>query len=337
MEKFLIDQDLDGKSLVRSILVHYPFLSAGRVFQALRQKDIRLNGRRQHVDCPVQAGDEVILYLGSGVGRPAGSSGPGTRTGAADGRLAEASSYYTLVYQDPLILIVNKKPGIAVQPGQAGRVPEPDLLSEIRRDFQDIAIELGHRLDQQTGGLIILARTPEGLAAVRGLLLSGGIVKRYRCLVRGRPDTGTPIICHDGAKMLEISAWLEKDAGHSQVHIHEQKQPGDLEVTTRYRILRVFPEAGPEREHVCLVEVELVTGRTHQIRAHFAHIGHQIIGDGKYGRNSFNRFFRGCAGPVTRQQLFATQLDFLPENQGPLAYLAGRTFGIEPEFDWQAP
>jgi 23S rRNA pseudouridine955/2504/2580 synthase len=336
VEVFRVDPAFDGKSLVRVILGRYPSLSAARVFQALRRKDIRLNGKRQHADAPVHAGDEVTLYISgdlSETDNAAGTSSPGGKPGMS-------SSYYSVVFQDPLILIVAKKPGIAVQPGEsgkAGRLPEPDLLSVIRLDFNEPAIELCHRLDRQTGGLLVLSRKPAGLAAVREMMMSGQIIKRYRCLVRGTPTAGEAVLSHDGLPMLEMAAWLEKDAGQSLVYVHDQKQPGDLPIITRYRILEVYKNAGPDEEDVSLLEVELPTGRTHQIRAHFAHIGHPLLGDGKYGLNVYNRFLKGRRGSISRQQLVASQILFLPDIKGPLAYLAGRTFSIEPEFDWQPP
>jgi 23S rRNA pseudouridine955/2504/2580 synthase len=108
-------------------------------------------------------------------------------------------------------------------------------------------------------------------------------------------------------------------------------------IITRYRVLKVYPAASPEQDAVSDLEVELVTGRTHQIRAHLAHLGHPLLGDGKYGRNAFNRFFRGASGALRRQQLYSTKLIFMHEAQGPLAYLAGRTLGVEPVYDWSGP
>jgi 23S rRNA pseudouridine955/2504/2580 synthase len=318
MEKFTIDPSLDGKGLVRAILARFPDLPASRVFQALRRKDVRVNGVRQHDDIPVHAGDEVTLFLAHPAARPSAAA-------------------YDLVHADSQILIVNKRPGIAVEPVRGTRSTVPDLLAQIRADFADPAIELGHRIDRQTGGLLILTRTLAAQAAIRDLLVAGKIVKRYRCLVRGSPDAGRPVVCHDRVKMREMAAWLEKDAGKSEVFIHDVQKSGDVPVITRYRILAVYRQAGPGREDVSLLEVELVTGRTHQIRAHFAHAGHPLLGDGKYGRNEYNRFFRGLAGPLTRQQLFACQLDFLSPVPDPLAHLAGRTFSVEARFDWQAP
>ncbi len=325
MEQFTVSQDYGGKSLVRVILAQYPALTATRVFQALRKKDIRLNGQRIHADCPVEAGDTVVLYINL--------DQPG-------------QTPYTIVYEDPLLLIVHKKPGIAVQPeGSVQAKPraesgdrDEDLLARIRRDLQEPSIELGHRLDRQTGGLLVLTRRPAAQAALRELQENGGIVKRYRCLVRGVPEAGSPVIGHDGQLMLEMTAWLEKDAGQSEVYIHDEKQPGDRPIVTRYRVLKTYAGAGPDGEAVADLEVELVTGRTHQIRAHFAHAGHPLLGDGKYGRNSYNRHFttRG-GGRLPHQQLYATQLSFLAMQKGPLAYLAGRTFSIDPEFDWVRP
>ncbi len=343
MQTFAVEPESAGKSLVRVILNHYPRLGAGRVYQALRRKDIRINGRRQHADGPVAAGDEITLYIAdeylAGGGAAAADqpmAGAASQSGSHDGLAGEPKSYQIL-YSDAQILIVNKKAGVTVQAAPGGKEQGVPLIDQLRLDLQEPGLDLCHRLDRQTSGLLILARQPAALAAVRAWMQDGRLVKRYRCLVRGRPAQGTPVIGHDGCPMLELTAWLEKDAAHSDVYIHDRKKPADLPIVTRYRILRVYPGAGPEQEDVSELEVELVTGRTHQIRAHLAHIGHPLLGDGKYGRNSFNRSFRGRNGALTRQQLCAVSLAFLPASKGPLAYLAGRTFVIEPDLDWPVP
>jgi 23S rRNA pseudouridine955/2504/2580 synthase len=134
--------------------------------------------------------------------------------------------------------------------------------------------------------------------------------------------------------MKELVAWHEKDAARSDVYIHDLKQPGDVPVVTRYRVVQIFSGAGPEREAVAELEVELVTGRTHQIRAHFAHLGHPLLGDGKYGRNAYNRHFRTPAGAaLKRQQLWATSISFAPDCPPPCMALAGSTESIDPDYD----
>jgi 23S rRNA pseudouridine955/2504/2580 synthase len=351
MMQFKVEPEFDGKSLVRVIVAHFPRLPASRIFQALRGRDVRLNGRRLRTDQPVKAGDEIVVYISGSTDtgdQLAGGSGLSDRvTSQPPGdNLINTTASYEIVFQDSLLLIVKKKPGIAVQPARAwsgssqqaasGPAGEADLLSEIRRDFKDDSIELCHRLDRQTSGLIMLSRQPHISACVLELQKSGKITKRYRCLALGIPDAGTPVVTHDGLDMCQISTWLEKDAANSEVYIHDRPQPGDRPIVTRYRVLRVYPKAGPEQSDVSDLEIELVTGRTHQIRAQLAHMGNQVIGDGKYGRNKINRYFRDSAGkPLTRQQLCATQITFMADIKGPLAYLAGRTFKIESDFDWQ--
>ena len=323
MQEFTADSSADGKSLVRVILARFPSLSNGQVQQALRRKDVRQNGIRCKVDGPVAAGDRIAVYLPDEL----------LNADGRHNRLATEKPPYEIIYQDPMIIIVNKRPGITVHQAGSGREQGPFLIDLLRSDFQDEKLTLCHRLDRQTGGLLLIARRSAALKAVQELMQDGLLVKRYRCLVRGIPSQGTPISSHDGKAFLEVTGWLEKDSQHSDVYIHEEKQPGDLPIITRYRVLQVLPAAGPEQEDTAELEVELVTGRTHQIRAHFAHLGHPLLGDGKYGRNSYNKLFRGSNGPLHRQQLFATELHFSLQCKGPLAYLAGRTFTIEPDYD----
>jgi 23S rRNA pseudouridine955/2504/2580 synthase len=185
-----------------------------------------------------------------------------------------------------------------------------------------------------TGGLLLLAKNKESLEQAIRLFHEDRITKRYRCLVRGVPEMGTPCVCADDALMKELSAWLEKPP-RGNVFIHDEAGPDDLPITTRYRVLRVYKKAGPDGENVSELEVELVTGRTHQIRAHLAHLGHPILGDGNYGRNSYNRSFKTVNGGfLKRQQLFASSLIFSKIPRDNLHNgLSGRTFSIEPMYD----
>ena len=328
MQSFIVDPGSDGKHLVRVILGHFPGLEINRLRQALRRRDVRVNGQRVHADHPVNHGDQIAVYL-------ADEYLLGEQPACSE-KTVDADKAYKIVFQDPLLIIVDKKPGITVQTVGPDETQGVSLLDQVRADFQEPGIELCHRIDRQTGGLLLLSRRPAALNAVQELMRTGLIVKRYRCLVRGIPDQGQLVVCHDGTSMLELSAWLEKDAKASDVYIHDLKKPGDLPIVTRYRILRAFPGAGPDLEPVSELEVELVTGRTHQIRAHLSHIGHPLLGDGKYGRNSYNRYFQGRQGVLRRQQLYSVSLMFRPECSGTLAYLAGKTFSVEPVYDWTA-
>ena len=328
MQEFTIDARYDGKNLVRVILSRFSALAPGQVHKALRQKDIRLNGLRCKDDVPVRAGDVVSVYLPD-----AALSSPLNDTRSR----GSAESAYQVIYEDNMLLIVNKRPGITVhQAGGAGREHGPGLIDLLRARYEDERLQLCHRLDRQTGGLILVARNPEALKAVQAQMRQGKLLKRYQCLVRGVPEQGRMIQADDGTVFLEITAWLEKDSQHSDVYIHDDKQPGDLPIVTRYRVLRVFSEAGPDFEDVSELEVELVTGRTHQIRAHLAHLGHPLLGDGKYGRNAYNRHFKVNGGSLTRQQLFATRLIFPKDIKRPLAELAGRIFAIDADYEWPA-
>jgi len=324
MQEFIIDQQSDGKHLVRVILARFPALSPGQVHQALRRKDVRQNGLRCKTDGPVSAGDRIAVYLPDDVlygNRPASRQSPEIPP-------------YLIVYEDPMILIINKAPGITVHQAGDSHEQGPFLIDLLRSDLQDDNLTLCHRLDRQTGGLLIVARRAAALEAVRELMQKNLLVKRYRCLVRGVPVQGDPVKTSDGKSFIEVTAWLEKDARHSDVYIHDLKQPGDLPIITRYRVLRVISPDTPEQEDTAELEVELVTGRTHQIRAHMAHLGHPLLGDGKYGRNSYNKLFCGSGGPLRRQQLYATELRFSQQITGPLACLAGKVIAIDPEFEW---
>lgn len=304
-----------GKSLVRVILQRFDFLHPSVLYRALKKRDIKVNEKRPRSDQIVAEGDVITLYLPGDLIKPTRRYG------------------YSIIHQKGPILIVNKEPGLAVEGGSENQAGEQTLIDLLRADV-DPGCFLCHRLDRWTGGLLIAARDKKSYESVRSQMEQGLIIKRYACLVRGIPDEGQPVQSIDGLDLMQMEAFLQKQPAQSRVYIHDQKQPGDRPIVTRYRVERVFTGAGPDNEAVSELQVELKEGRTHQIRAHLAYLGHPLLGDGKYGSNAYNRFFTGKNGPLKHQELWATTLLFDASCSGPLRPFAGKTIQIKPSFDW---
>ena len=335
--RIVIAEQQAAKRVIPALTGSVPGLKSAQVYKALRRKDVRLNGRKIQSDQAVACGDVIDVYL------PDLSNPAVERSEPSQAASSDSTPAYQVVYQDNALLILNKMAGVVVHGTAKAQDEEEDtLIDTVRSDFKDPGLVLCHRLDRNTGGLLILARNKEIQNEVMELMQQGKITKRYHCLVRGDPQMGQQtsqkIRTADGLEFYQIEAYLEKRARQNEVFIHDERRPGDVPVITRYRVLRRFPGFGPEGEPVCELEVELVTGRTHQIRAHLAHLGHPLLGDGKYGRNAYNRFFKGRQGTLSRQQLFACQLIFSPAiRTGSIARLAGKTFQVEPDYDLNLP
>ena len=167
---------------------------------------------------------------------------------------------------------------------------------------------LCNRIDRNTGGIVIAAKNAEALRILTAKIRDREITKRYLCAVLGRMDPAQG----------RLERFLVKDEGKKQVAVYRRPVPGGRSAVTGYRTLQV-------RGELSLVEAELFTGRTHQIRACFADAGHPLLGDGKYGRGEVNRRYG-----ETRQALYSCCLRFdFPTDAGPLNYLRGRAFQVE--------
>ena len=160
---------------------------------------------------------------------------------------------------------------------------------------------------KRRGGLLLLVKDDEAFESAMEAFSSRSFQKFYTCRVKGCPARSEAV----------MEAWLRKDAQISRVSVTDYPARGALSITTGYRVIQPGENA--------LLEVELITGRTHQIRAHLAHIGHPILGDDKYGDRMLNRQLG-----VKRQQLWATRLVFHAE--GALSYLNGRSFSVKHSF-----
>jgi len=323
MRKFKVKKEYNEKNLISTICATFPEVKPSVFLKALSKKDIRVNGIKVKTDKIVYESDEISIFISDDIIY--------SKSSALADNLHEKPKY-SVVYEDKNVILINKRPGIAVHSGET--TSGPTLIDIAREDFGSNEINLCHRIDMNTGGIVILSKNKNALDIITKALINGNIIKRYRCLVKGIPDQGIEVICHDGVKMKELKSFLEKAQGKTEVYIHNEKQQGDLDIITRYRVLNIFTDSGPEGESISEIEVELVTGRTHQIRAHFAHLGHPVLGDGKYGRNSYNKFFKSKTGNLKNQQLFAVSVQFksFPAS-GFLSYLSGKSFSIKPEYD----
>ena len=323
MRDFKVTRAQDGLHVVKACQEAYPQLKPADLFHALKRRDIRIDGKKVNKDIAVKEGNVVEIWLPDELFDGASKTAP---------KAKPQEKMFEIVAETKGLLIVNKSQGIAVHSGKSDI--EDTLIDQIRNTTKFREAELCHRIDMNTGGLVLIAKNKQALADCVELFKNNLVVKRYRALVLGEPDVGEPAVGEDGTIYKEVKGYLEKTK-QGKVYIHDEKQPGDLDIATKYRILKTFENAGPDGESVSDLELELVTGRTHQIRAQFAHLGHPVLGDGNYGRNKVNMHFETKDGKkVKYQQLFSCQIMFgkVPKNNIHVD-VSGKTFKIGPDYN----
>ena len=313
MKSFTVDNSLNGEHVVKACTVNFPSLTKADLYKALKHKDIRIDGKKVSADLKVLAGQEVQVWL------------PDSLFEGGEQK-KDHSKDYSVVAQTDGMLIVNKRQGLPVH---SGKTTGDNLIDIVRQSAGNRNAELVHRIDMNTGGILMIAKNKDYLEDAVKLFKEEKVTKRYRCLVVGRipADLGEAVVAQDEVLMSEIKAYLEKTRS-GEVYIHDKKQEGDLPITTRYRVLGYY-------DGFSEIECELVTGRTHQIRAQFAHLGYPILGDGNYGRNQVNLCFESKdGGRIKHQQLWSTSLLFgRISEDNKHRELSGRKFSIEPRYE----
>jgi 23S rRNA pseudouridine955/2504/2580 synthase len=244
----------------------FPAVTKSLFVSTLRKRDIRVNGKRVGEDAELHHGDEVALYIPDE---------------SLDGPLPQV-----VWFSESLVVAVKPQGIVSKAEGEADMECQVGLWLE--KNGEAPFVLACHRLDSQTGGLMIFARSAETEAAVRAMMEAGKIVKTYNCIVKGVPKPAHAV----------LTAYLKKDAKESYVTVFDKPVPGARTAVTEYTVLKTDGLRS-------LLEVRLHTGRTHQIRAQMAHIGHPILGDDKYGDRAFNKDFK-----ARRQKLWAAQLEF---------------------------
>ena len=284
-EHWRVPPEADGLRADTFLRMTLPELEESVLRRIFDAKDVRMDGRRASRETPVAAGADFSVYLPEG---------------------ARAESL-DIVYEDGDVLLVNKRAGLCVEADGPG----VSLVSLCRRytgAAEDAAFPAPcHRLDNQTCGLCLMARNPAALEILTDVFRKRTLEKRYICLVRGQMKPPEAV----------CKAWLLKDAARGRVRIVDHACPGAKPILTGYETL----EAGP----VSRLRVDLLTGRTHQIRAHLAALGHPILGDDLYGDRGLNRERR-----VRSLRLCAVSLKL--DTGGRLPALDGWEFVIDPPF-----
>lgn len=307
MKEFQIGPNDAGQRLDRFLAKAVPLLPASLAQKYIRIKRIKCNGARVERDTRLQNGDVLQMYINDEFF---------DKPREDNAYLTVAAPKLNIVYEDDQILLVDKRPGLAVHPhdgAEYGRTLIDHIQAYLyqKREWNPrgenaFTPALCNRIDRNTGGIVIAAKTAEALRVMNQKIKDREMDKRYLAIVEGTPKP----------KEGSLKGYLFKDAKKNRVYVTDTPQSGSKSCQTNYEVLT---SAGG----LSLVECELITGRTHQIRAQFAHAGHPLLGDGKYGKLD-KRFDR------TYQALYSYKLTFrFTTEAGSLSHLQGKTFQVD--------
>ena len=307
MKSFIIEKNDAGQRLDKYLTKSFPNLPQTLMYKYIRLKRIKVNGKRAEISARLSVGDKVELYINDEFFEKSE-----TRYD-----FMGAAKKLDLLYEDEHILLLNKKVGLLCHPDDREFVDT--LISRVKRylyekgefhpdDAQSFTPALVNRIDRNTCGIVIAAKTAEALRVLNQKMKDREIHKFYLCVVHGTPQPPEGL----------LEGYLVKDEKKNKVFISKCKtDPQAKEIRTRYKVLK-------SENGLSLLEVELLTGRTHQIRAHLASIGHPLLGDGKYGKNEQNK-----KSGLKKQCLCSYRLQFdFTTDAGALAYLNGKSFEI---------
>ena len=307
MKEITVKANDAGQRLDRFIAKTVPLLPDSLMQKYIRLKRIKRNGKRAERNEHLAEGDVIQLYIND----------------EFFDKPKEENAYLTVnvpklnvVYEDENILLVDKKPGQAVHPHDGAEYGKT-LIDHIQaylyakrewrpREENSFAPALCNRIDRNTGGIVIAAKNAESLRIMNQKIKDREMEKKYLCIVHGTPKPASG----------KLEGFIFKDAANNRVYVTDQPQKGSKTAITLYKTLK-------SQNGLSLVECELITGRTHQIRAQMAHAGWPLLGDGKYGKHN-KKYDRKI------QALYSYKLHFaFTTDGGILSYLDGKSFEVD--------
>ena len=304
MKEITIGANDAGQRLDKFLTKAYPNLPQSMLYKSIRKKDIKLNGKRCEISTRLQEGDRLTMYLKDEF----------FQTVPKEYDFLKAPTRLSIVYEDENLLLLDKQPGLIVHPDETYHFDS--LIARMQHYLYDkgeykpddeasFAPALINRIDRNTGGIVMAAKNAETLRIMNQKVRDRELVKLYLCIACG----------HMEKREATLTGYLEKNESQNRVYISQKANANTRSIRTRYRVLA-------EKKGFSLLEVELLTGRTHQIRAHMASIGHPLAGDGKYGKNAVNKKIG-----FPYQALYSYYLGFtFTSDAGMLDYLKGRVF-----------
>lgn len=305
LRKMTVGRNSAGQRIDRFLLKTFPQMSQGAVCRLIRKKDIKVGGKRTEPAYKLCEGDEISVYAPEEML---------TQKRPESGFMSAAGGI-TVIYEDENILLADKEPGLLVHEDDEGN--GDTLIDRIKKYLYEkgeyspereecFAPALCNRIDRNTSGIVIAAKNAESLRILNQKIRDRELTKLYLCAVCGIPEK----------REDTLTAYLFKDSAENRVVITDKKSPENRTIITKYRVLSTNSDGDS------LLEVDLITGRTHQIRAHLAYIGHPLLGDGKYGSNRVNK-----EKGYKYQALCSYKLRFeFTTDAGILSYLDGREF-----------
>lgn len=307
MKSFTIKKNDADQRLDKYLTKSFPNLPKALMYKYIRLKRIKVNGKRAEISTRLNVGDVVDMYINDEFFEKSE-----TRYD-----FMSASKSIDIIYEDENIILLNKKTGLLSHPDDNEYVDT--LITRVKRylfekgefrpdDESSFTPALVNRIDRNTSGIVIAAKTAEALRVLNQKMKDRELHKIYLCVVHGTPKE----------KSATLEGFLVKDEKKNKVFVSKRKTEGAKTIRTKYTVLK-------SHNGLSLLEVDLLTGRTHQIRAHLASIGCPLLGDGKYGTNALNK-----KSGLKKQCLCSYKLifDFTTE-AGSLEYLNKKEFEIK--------
>lgn len=307
MRSFTITKNDADQRLDKFISKSVPALPKSLMYKYIRLKRIKLNRKRADISTRLCEGDIVDMYISDEFFEQAQYKYD----------FLKAGKELDIVYEDENILICNKKAGLLCHADK--NEYNDNLINRVLRylyekneynpkDENSFTPALANRIDRGTSGLVICAKNAETLRIINSKIKSREIKKYYLCIVSG----------HMPKSEDTLTAYLEKDENKNKVEIKSKEFKGSKKIVTKYKVLA-------ENKSFSLLEIDLLTGRTHQIRAHMAYCGHPLLGDKKYGDRKLNAKY-----DYNNQALFSYKVRFdFDSDAGTLDYLGGKSFEAE--------